>query len=477
MAEFIGYESNRGNIVDFGAAASGLTAAIKGVDQKRQDRRAENEKIFQDTQATISTPVNTERKTLQDFVVSSADTGRTKLKELYDQMKRGDISRSQFKAASANINKSWGDLAGIVKTIDQRMAEAEKRQELGENGVPVGSEIEVSLNEKIARLADFNKLGIDIDSNGVMKAKYAGDGGDEYYEISSLLAPGNAKFDRADLGGLVGAAVKNWEERSKKNITDIRLAGDEWTEAKERVKNQIVSNPRTAASILVDGSGTGKYKVAIGPEDRLRAIEQFKLDFPNENPEDYIIDMQQDAGGVFQPALNQKQIEAARALVDNEIEMNFGRKEDYPEIRSYGGGGGGLTDNQRRSQQDEIETAYQGYLATAKAIVDGDYSRLQLPDDLVVFKGGKGRLAIYRRDDMSIGSAKTGYRMVPRDGITPVKTFDTPQALAEYAFKGDSNDALRLWNLGRQEYQSRHGSVYQGRGSSQGSKPSGGAPR
>jgi hypothetical protein len=446
MAEYAGYLSGKGDVVDWSRVTSGLQGAVATVAGARELRRAENSAIKMAADNEVSKNPNMGNKTLQDFLVNGANNARTSISDLYRKMQRGEISRSEYKAAMANLQTDWQGLATTVKTIDQKIQDAVARQESGQYSV-----IDAQMALKLGQIADFNKSGITVNEYGkVMLSQDNGDGTFKTFGVNAINNNLERTFKKADVSALVSAAVDGWEERVKKNITNIRQAGDEWVEGKKRVVSTIMADPSTAMSILVDSGGGEDYVAVITESDRAEAIQELSAKGIT-NPEDYIIQMQENENGIFQPVLTDRQAQEAAAKIDNEIELQHGVKEDYPEVRSYGGGGGGSSDNGRA--QTELEDAFNGYLAAGKAFVDGDLSFINLPDDLVAEKvkiDGKWAINLYKAN-------KFGKKI---DGSKPFQTVRSIDALAPYIFAGDLNGAGRMFDLGRKEFQRRFGGVY-----------------
>jgi hypothetical protein len=456
MAEYAGYLSGKGDVVDWNKVTTGLQGAIATVAGARELRRAENSALKMAAENEASKNPNMGNKTLQDFLVNGANNARTSISDLYRKMQRGEISRSEYKAAMANLQTDWQGLATTVKTIDQKIQDAVARQESGEYSI-----IDAQMALKLGQIADFNKSGITVNEYGkVMLSQDNGDGTFKTFGVNAINNNLERTFKKADVSALVSAAVDGWQERVKKNIADIRLSGDEWVEGKKRVVSTIMADPSTAMSILVDSGGGEDYVAVITEADRTAAIQELSAK-GIKNPEDYIIQMQENENGIFQPVLTDKQAQEAAAKIDNEIELQHGVKEDYPEVRSYGGGGGGSSSNDDK-KQTEVEDAFNGYLAAGAAFVDGDVSMLNLDPKVkaVARKGSSGawEIWVYDADDYQFNASLPKKSEVKRKApLEKVKKID---GLAPYVFSGDVNGAQRMFALGRQEFINRYGARY-----------------
>jgi len=440
--EYAGYVSNRGNNVDWTEGISGLSEAVRSVDNARTARRDENERVKKESEALINSTEQPKSQTLNTFVLKGADQGRSKLVEWNRQLKSGQLSGRDYKARVANLNEYWGSLATTTKSLDQRMTEAMNRQQVGEDGtLPPASAIEAEMQMHFGGLSQLGDKGVVIDDDGrVMVGKFDPDGKLKSTEdIKYINNPANIEFNRTDLNGMVQAEVKNWGEFALGRTSDVRQ-NPQFLKAKARLTDALVGTPRSAASILVDNTDDD-YMVYFGPEDKEKKIQQLKELYSqtgqkktDEEIASQLILMQQDSNGDYQPNLTNGQLEAAKKLVDSEIEIQLGKTVTPAPQRSGGGYNGPSYDQQRRYAQ-ENEDDLNGYIAVREAWNDGKYDMLSKGG--YQFKAvGNGVTEVYR------GYDKRG-ELIKVDRVT------SPEGFAKYAFNGDQNTNLRKYNNGR----------------------------
>lgn len=447
MAEnYAGYVSNRGNVVDWNQAAQGLSGAVQSVDDARTARRAENEKVLKDSEKLINDTEQPKSQTLNEFVLKGADQGRSKLMEWNRQLKAGEINGRDYKSRVANLNEYWGSLANTTKTLDARLTQAMQRQQVGADGtLPPGSAIEAEMQMYFGGLSQLSDKGVVIDDDGrVMVGKFDKEGNMLSTEdVKYINNPANIEFNRTDLSGMVNADVKNWGDWAINRTTDARQ-NPQFAKSKSRLVNAIVGTPRSAASVLVDNTD-GEYMVYFNEEDKQQKIQQLKEEYEQSGEKktdaeiaSQLILMQQDANGDYQPNLTNGQLDAAKKLVESEIEIQVGRKVDPRPVSS--GGNNGPSYDQARSYQQEIDENLQGYIAVREAWNKNQYDLLSKGGYSFVPKGN-GVIEVYQGED------KRGNKI-------KVDVVDSPGGLAKYAFNGDPNTNLRKYDEGRNHFYS-----------------------
>jgi hypothetical protein len=463
MPEFAGYVSNRGNVVDWQDAAAGLSGAIKSVDQARQQRRAENERIMSESEQLINDTEQPKSQTLNNFILKGADLGRSKLFEWNRQLKQGTLKASDYKSRIANLNEYWSNLAAATKTLDTRMTQAMARQQPGADGtLPPASAIEAEMQMYFGGLSQLGDKNIIVDEDGRVKiGKFDANGnlvGSE--DVKYINNPANVEFNRTDLSGMVNADIKNWGEWSIGRVSDLRN-NPQYKRAKARLEDALVGTPRSAASILVDNTD-GDYQVYFNEEDKQAKVQKLKELYAqtgekksDKEIEDQLILMRQDQNGDYQPNLTPAQIEAAKKLVDSEIELQVGRVvAPAPSIQRDNG----PSWEWMYKKQEEQEQNLQGYIASREAWINNDVSKL--PQGYV-YKRGKSKQFVTKDNpdgsyfDVYVANQKDA----DRDRNTPnepVKRLTSAEGLAEFVFAGeDPNKSLYRWKEGKSEFLNR----------------------
>lgn len=448
--EYQGYVSNRGNVVDWNQAAQGLSGAVKSVQQARDFRRAENERLKQEAEGFINATEQPKSKTLNEFILKGADQGRSKLMEWNKQLKAGDLKENEYKQRIANLNEYWRSLATTAKSLDQRMTQALARQQVGEDGtLPPASAIEAEMQMYFGGLSQLGDKNVVIGDDGrVMVGKYDPDGNlISTEDVKYINNPANVEFNRTDLSGMVQADVKNWGDWSIGRVSDVRQ-NPQFAKSKARLVDALVGTPRSAASILVDNTD-GDYQVFFTAEDRAAKVQKQKelyaqMGQPKTDAEieSQMILMQQDQNGDYQPMLTNAQKEAAKKLVESEIEVQLGRQ-----VTPYQGGGSSYDASEARDIQNEIDSNLEGYKAARKAWNTGDYSGLR--SGFEYKRSGTGnnyKIDVYR--------INTNPKTRGQESVL-VKTITSPEGLAEYAFNGDPNTNISKYKEGKNEFARR----------------------
>jgi hypothetical protein len=343
------YVSNRGEdgqLMDWSKAAASLTSGLAVASGMRQLRRTENEQFKKSAEAEVEKDLNLTNQTVNNLVVNGASAGRSKINQLYNDMQNGRISRSQYKAAMANVQSNWKDTAEYIKGVDGKYSEALARQESGD-----ASEIEMGIIDYFGRLNDLDNKAFAFDDNGAVSVAVFNNEQKPiaYQDIRALNNLMNTKFDKVDLTGMVDVGVKGWEKNKQYSVTDIRLKPELFNAEKQRLTNTILSDNRSIASVLVDHGASGFY---FGDADKERALAQLRQSNPNATEADLVL-MEQDKNGYTTAKLTDDQLKKAKDIVGREIEIRFGREVDY--APSSGSGDGGLTANQSLGIQQQEE--------------------------------------------------------------------------------------------------------------------------
>jgi hypothetical protein len=454
MAEYAGYISNRGNIVDFEGAAAGLSGAVKNVDQARKQRRKENDQIARSLEEQINDTEQPKNQTLNTFVLDGAMQAKAKKMDWMRELKQGG-NRADFLAKTANLEDYWNNLATVTKSLDQRLTQAMERQQVGEDGtLPPASQIEAEMQMYFGGLSNLKNKNLVIEDDGrVSVGKYDDDGKLVSTEdIKYINNPANIVFNRTDLTGQVAAGVKNWASWQQGRVTDMRL-NPKFKLEKNRLINTLTSSPRSAASILVDNTD-GEYQVYFGEEDkqqRIAALKQEAADagqkLTDAEAEAKLIRMRQDENGDYQPTLTDAQMSKAKEITDNAIEAQVGREVEPAPQQT---GGPDFWDMFKYQQVQD--NSLRGYIAAREGWTKGDFSGLMQGYEYEPEGGDDGSGKPYQVKVYKVLTtpAKTGSGEYQKR--TLVKTAKNPEGLSEFAFDGDPNTSLTDYTTGRQMF-------------------------
>lgn len=374
------YVSNRGEdgqLMDWTKAAGSLTSGIAVAAGMRQLRRTENEQFKKSAETEVEKDLNLTNQTVNNLVVNGASAGRSKINQLYDDMKNGRISRAQYKAAMANVQTNWKSTAEYIKGVDGKYTEALSRQESGE-----ASEIEMGIIDYFGRLNDLDNKAFSFDDNGAVSVAVFNNEQKPiaYQDIRALNNLMNTKFDKVDLTGMVDVGVKGWDENKQYSVTDIRLKPELFNAEKERLTNTILSDNRSIASVLVDHGASGFY---FGDADKDRALAQLRQSNPNATEADLVL-MEQDKNGYTTAKLTDAQLKKAKDIVGREIEIRFGRDVDYRP--GYGSGGGSGSGSGSGDEQESLDSLWR---LTYNATVPSGIDKEVMATKLTAASGGK----------------------------------------------------------------------------------------
>ncbi len=336
------YSSTRGEegqLMDWSKAATSLTSGIAVAAGMRDLRRTENEQFKKSAEDEVAKDLNLRDNTLNDVLMFGTSAGRSKINQLYDDMKNGRISRAQYKASMANIKTNWNKTSEYIKNIDNMYSAAIDDVSSGKS-----SQIRAGIVDYFGRLNDLGNKALSFDDNGNISIAVFNNEQKPiaYQEVNSLYNLMNTQFDKVDLIGMADVATKNLATNKKYNVTDIRAFHPEvYNGARKTFQNTVLSNSKSIASILVDYGGYGFY---FSDADKGTALEKLKETKPDATEADLVL-LKQDKPGNISGDFTPEQLKKAQDIVGNEFDARFGREVDY--APSSGGGGGGLTANQQ----------------------------------------------------------------------------------------------------------------------------------
>jgi hypothetical protein len=132
MAELAGYIGQQQPPTDFNKISTDLTDRLIALDEKR---RAEQEKIDDFTAEAYSKVGDVEATTSQSynqFMFNTIDKGRSSINMWNDQLKKGLMTRAQYKKLLLTLNNDMGVLNKVGKTYSASASELSKKMLAGE---------------------------------------------------------------------------------------------------------------------------------------------------------------------------------------------------------------------------------------------------------------------------------------------------------------------------------------------------------
>lgn len=437
MPEYMQYVSNRDNQLDWGGITGRLISDIRGIEESRAAKRAEDEVLYQRNQKALNEPALNKSQSLNEFYLNGAFQGKDQIYQWNQQLKKGQIDRRTYQLKMNNLNDDWNNLSVITKSMDQRLQQAMERQQVGPNGeLPPGSAIEAEMNGYFGSMANLKGKGIAIGDDGrVVLATYDDEGNVvNSSDIRYINNPMNIAFNRTDLSGLVKADVTNWGGWKIGRITDVRQ-NPQFKKSKVRLIETLTSSPRSAASILVDNSGED-YTVYFGKDDYnakfsdiKRLNEEAGVKLTDAQINDMMISMKQDENGDYQPDLTPSQVAKAKEIVGNEIETQLGREVEPRPMMNGGGSTDKDDERYNGNYYEDLRTAWDLSSTSPQESVN----RLNnLAGGKVQFKWVQGGLQAYKPTTSKVkkivGTDVVEYNsqeLVPIGG--PVNTLDAVQ--------------------------------------------------
>lgn len=354
------------NPIDWAKLTGGLVSTITGIGEEREAERQALDKLATDNAKIIQNTELGKTQTFDELILSGSSKARDKILEWNRRLKAGEIKPTVYKNLINNLNSSWSTFANTVKSYDQQMAEALKRQEPNEKGFVPGSELEITLNQKIAELGNLRNKVPDIDdNNGSFIIGELNDDGlldpSSIRDLRSIGKPGNIIDNRIDLDAAVDAGTKNlatWIKEEGNVTTTDPLSHPAVQKARLDLAGGILNNPRAISGILT-GYTEDNYDYYFNEKDlnnkiQDRIVKENELNeqlgkpilsgdalnkFINSEREKFIL-LSQDDQGVYQPNLTNDQIKKAKETVLNRIDSRLDIKVELDEPQYRGGGGG-----------------------------------------------------------------------------------------------------------------------------------------
>jgi hypothetical protein len=435
------------NPIDWAKLTGGLVSTITGIGEEREAQRQALDKLAEDNAKIIQNTELGKTQTFDELILNGSNQARDKIFEWNRKLKNGEIKPAQYKNLINNLKTSWSTFANTAKSYDQQMAEALKRQEANEKGFVPGSELEITLNQRIAELGNLrNKTtGIDDNNGNFIIGELNNDGlldSSSIMDLRSVGKPGNVIDNRIDLDAIVDNGTKGWElwtiESGNKTTTDASPAIQK---ARLDLAGGILNNPRAISGVLTGYTEDNydyyfnqkdldsKLQDRISKENELNkqlgkpALSGNALNSFIESERNKFILLAQDDQGVYQPNLTNDQVKKAQEAVLNRIDSRIGKKVELDEpYRSSGGsrGGGGGEEEVKQTSgiPERVYSAWDGVESLGAA--ESERIMSQASGGKYSFKWEQGGLNVYKPNS--------------RGGLDKVNTtpISNPKYLSDY---------------------------------------------
>lgn len=461
--------SDRGNQVDWSKISSGLGEAVTDWDKSIKAKRAEDENAFRETNKMLAETESTKSQSLNEFILAGADNGRQKITNWYNDLKAGNINRSEYQRRRMNLTDNWNQLASVTKDLDQRIQQSLERQQVGPEGqLPQASQIELEMQAYFGSMANLVNKKLDIDDEGhVLLATMGPDGKPiELNNIKYMNNPLNINYSRVDVPSMVKAEVDNWGKWSIGRISDQRN-NPQFPKMKAQLVETITATPRSASSVLVDYTDDD-YTVYFSEQDKQAKFNQLKKlneqiggGLTDQQIEDRLIQMKQDPNGDYQPVLTDNQLRTAKDIVAREIEMQVGR--DVAPAPMYSGGGGSSSSSGSGEDPNQLIA---GYKASLKAFGFDPEKVKANPKDYTTWGSGNVDFGGLTTDfkyyynpkskavevySASSPTAITGDKKNPENNLLFIAK--NPKDLAQYIYmRSDASKNSMLWEDARKMF-------------------------
>lgn len=379
--------------IDWAELSQDLAGKIYKVGEERQKKRDELDKIAADNQKVLAEFEPGKNQSLRELTLRGADQGRVLIKQWNDQLKRGEISPTDYKNKMNNIMDSWGIFAKSAKTYDERYLEVMSRQQPGEDGKVAASAYEVDvLTREFGDMSDLSNKTTYFDNDGrvymATTDKNTGKIIGDVYDVRTMSYPNNIFANRVYVDDQVNDVVKNWdtktlfEKAAKGGELTIESAKnqDSYKIMVERLANTIApdNNPRAQVSILID-NGVIQNPIYYKNDDEYETVKNQAINKliqekksagiektePTKQELDEIelsiIKNEQGADGIINPVLTKKQKDASRDRVKQSVDIQLSEKiqKDMPNIGRGNGGGDG--DNTKKVDYGQYKRMYDAW--------------------------------------------------------------------------------------------------------------------
>ena len=342
MAEFAGYIGNQYPPTDWSKIGTQLLGQI---DQEKERRKAEKEKIdtdYADSFAKIGEYEQTTDQDVNEFVYKGVDEVRNAMKTQYDLLKQGAITMADYKLFKTTAMSDWSNLNkavkgfGAVNATNQKLITEGKMSGLGQYN---------ALN--FAKLGDLKtaKLMINPQTGRVYRTNIDPKTGkiastNDVYSPTSMLNPSNLVDLKVNIDDQVTSFLKRLGEvgvvqdlgGGKIKLVESAQNNPAYKQALQAQVNALTATPRSTTSVLTDYVGGYKFFESEGQKKELMA---------SGIPESKLISVQR-KNGVAEPVLTDAQEAEAQKFVKNQIEAGVGTKTQQtqgfgPRAMGYGG--------------------------------------------------------------------------------------------------------------------------------------------
>lgn len=330
MAELAGYIGQQQPPIDFNKISTDLTDRLVALDR---ERKAEQEKIDDFTAEAYSKVGDVEATTSQpwnNFVFDVATNGRSMINIWADQVKKGLMTRAQYKKLALTLSTDVGVLNKVGKTFNSNAAEMSKKMLAGE--VSGSGIFKAQLFGEGGNLTDAKSF-VSPEAGSLLVGKTNPKTGEVIKSsLASVATYGNyAKVldPRIDLSkqakglGEILKGVGVYQELPGTNgvygVVESAKNAANYKQIIESQVSSVLSSPEAYASVLADYGGYGLYYTeeqkkkltASGKKDGDKDGDLLKYNYFN---------------GEYVPELTETMKGKAQEIVRQNLEASLGTK-------------------------------------------------------------------------------------------------------------------------------------------------------
>jgi hypothetical protein len=444
-----GYIEN--SAIDWSGLTNGLSKTVYDIGEKREIRKQELDDQWTDMNTQLESAEIPENQTLGDIFLNTTNAGTSKALEWNKQLKAGKISPEQYTRLMNNLKQNFDGFVSTAATFDKRYKEYMERQQTGK-----ASALELDFASKFGKMAELNGKSSIIDMDGNIKLANidpATGKVTDFYDMRTMNKPENIIDNKVILGDEVEAYTKSWEStelwkelgRNGWKSIDTARQTPGYKFARENVVKALVneSNPRKTLSILADNGGI-QLTTYTNDAEKSKLIEAAKNDLIDTkrragestmlSPEELkqielnMVKLERDPRNVFQPKLTEEQIEKARKIAGDAVDVSIGQKMEGA-ARSYykpsdtGGGGGEKEKEPNTDLRDTIKSAFVNP-TSPKSPIDRKF----MANRLTALSGGKIVVTVPTQKGV------IGYMVKRADSTAPPINIQNARDISPYFF-------------------------------------------
>jgi hypothetical protein len=324
MAEFYNYvKRDYTDAPDWASVTKEISDELTEISKARVEKRAEIEKSTQETVNALNQQEMGANQTLNQMVLDGSREATSYLLAQNKLLKQNKIKPEQYMTAKQAQLDDWNTLSGSVKTWQQDYSEYTTRMEEDKSAGMEQSMAE--WNESFGNVS--NKSIVVNPTNGRLYVTTKNEDGSiskdpkDMVTVNALNNRMKDRIDKYDINGAVqnqvsqlGQILKVVNKDGIMTADDVRQ-NEKFIAAKPKMITALLGSDRNISSILSDS--VGGYSFTQDPK------MQGKTD---DNGNELIL-LKPDANGLYQPDFTAEQKQAAEDYVDDQLEMQIGRKE------------------------------------------------------------------------------------------------------------------------------------------------------